>query len=888
MVKKSIKKTKKKINKNNLSIFLFTLLTLLFLAHSPLRADEALYSKKAVWAAFVDETDQPQFQCRLPITDAKQLITTFDRAMRPTTRQLVDCDDEPLYTEEIGYDASGNSDSQRIFYGYSAAPQTEINRTFDEKNNVTSLSFKQEGLPLRQIDYCYDQEGRLQQLVKADGVTLQLAYTAEGKLDRIYSSDATLDYLYSYDAIGKPILAENGLTGDRYRRHYSSEGRLAKEEIAGKASVLFEYDDQGSLIRTKLPDGSAILREYQEGVIKRIVRLSQEGAALYSQTFEEKDDLDRPIKVEMIGDLGPLEYGYDQEGGLNFIKSAFQNEEYQQKSAKEIELKRAIFSDEQAAVETTIYTYDNKEFILKEQQQGQKAITYSYDETNSPLIEGLSVVRDANGNAVQLYLPNGHHLSCRYDALNRLIEVVADERTRTLYGWDGWGRRISKRVEELQPANPHGEETWVVVEELTYLFEQGKEIGAINKEGDLIYLRLAASGPTTADHAAAIEANGRLFCPIHDVRGNLCGLIDPSTREIAQQYAYTAFGQERQQNANYDKNSPWRFAGKWTEEESGVICFGARFYHPLLRQWLSEDPLGYLDGWQRTIYAHNDPIRYTDPTGELSISLSLKKAWQDTCCLYERATEGIGSFIKKPIDTIAEKSFGKDLLTIAGYYQDLPEAGVYGNGEISDQVRITSINGVLNTRESLNETLELLSSTHAGVNIHYVFRPTTGIIGDLSDAFAMRIFGQSSLYAELLAETWRQLIEEMGGVGKGGTIIHYAHSLGGADTYAASKLMTAEEKRMIHIITIGTAKVIPQTTGFHHVVNYASCNDGIPWLSDPSGYLKGLFGASSHMLEELSSTSCLPFIEHLWAKGPYRELMHIMGEQFSKRFMPQS
>src|SRR5947207_763866 len=65
-------------------------------------------------------------------------------------------------------------------------------------------------------------------------------------------------------------------------------------------------------------------------------------------------------------------------------------------------------------------------------------------------------------------------------------------------------------------------------------------------------------------------------------------------------------------------------------------------------------------------------------------------------------------------------------LLAAGYYNDPLTAGVSGSGEASDLVRITFINGILNRHQDCMETAELISRTHGGTNVHYIYRPTEG------------------------------------------------------------------------------------------------------------------------------------------------------------------
>ena len=51
----------------------------------------------------------------------------------------------------------------------------------------------------------------------------------------------------------------------------------------------------------------------------------------------------------------------------------------------------------------------------------------------------------------------------------------------------------------------------------------------------------------------------------------------------------------------------------------GLICMGRRYYDPRLGRFISPDRvvpgIYQLDGWNRYHYAHNNPLRYIDPSG---------------------------------------------------------------------------------------------------------------------------------------------------------------------------------------------------------------------------------------------------------------------------------
>ena len=64
-------------------------------------------------------------------------------------------------------------------------------------------------------------------------------------------------------------------------------------------------------------------------------------------------------------------------------------------------------------------------------------------------------------------------------------------------------------------------------------------------------------------------------------------------------------------------STPYLYGGRFGAETdpSGLLYMRARYYHPLLRRFLSPDPIGFAGGLNWYVYAGNDPYQFGDPTG---------------------------------------------------------------------------------------------------------------------------------------------------------------------------------------------------------------------------------------------------------------------------------
>lgn len=258
------------------------------------------------------------------------------------------------------------------------------------------------------------------------------------------------------------------------------------------------------------------------------------------------------------------------------------------------------------------------------------------------------------------------------------------------------------------------------------------------------------------------------------------------------------------------------------------------------------------------------------------ITIENRPASTHEIACYASADKSSSSFASFEHAIYEEKDF---FSRMSGYNADPGEIGIY-EGEELDNVRITFINGVLNTKSDALVTARWLSESHGGVSIHYIFNPTGGWAWDLLKSTSVR-WGIVSDEALSVAQLWKKLIEEMGGPESEGTIIHYAHSIGACHTYAAKSLMTPEELKMIRLYTFGSPTIIPPDD-FQLVLNYIGVRDGVG-LMDIFGRIKAWIYDCSHIIY-VGSYLGIPFIDHLIQGGSYHLPIETLGKEFLEHF----
>lgn len=532
----------------------------------------------------------------------------------------------------------------------------------------------------------------------------------------------------------------------------------------------------------------------------------------------------------------------------------------------------------------------------------QNQATWILNDLNQVLNTETAEYRyDLNGNMIEKKEGN-IQWTFEYDALNRLIRIAKNQELACAYIYDAFHRRLAQTYYEWD-AQKH---IWKPIETENFLYDGEKEIGKSDGQGNLVELRILGLGKGSEIGAAiALELQGRIYAPIHDHNGSVRCLIDTQTKQVAEFYRYTAFGLEEIFAENHQRipasaiGNPWRFSSKRCDPFSALQFFGRRCYDPTLGRWTTPDPLFFYDASNLYTFVRNDPLTHCDPSGMFSMSsiwnTMTNKFWN--CWIYikrssDRFYKDLATELHLPKEmTFAFERVGKNIfgeLIFLGCQYEEAEINVYGQHELNNQVRVTFINGILTTQDTIIDNLELISQSHGGVNVHYIFRPTEGWTRDICQGILIKTayyLGFYSTYTYLLAEIWKTLIQEMGGVQGGGVIVHYAHSLGGTETDRARALLTPEEQKMIRVITLGSA-TLARKEGFASVVNYVSRSDGVSsFILEPFGHIRNCLDPNTNVIfrGNFFQWPCFP-CDHLLNGKTYQPIIIQLGEEFLIEF----
>ncbi len=498
---------------------------------------------------------------------------------------------------------------------------------YNSSGNLLSLT-EAEGTPEQRITRCrYNSAGQKEVLVKPDGIEIFYTYNAKGMLASIKSSDNSIFYRYEYNKNDLATKITDQLQNSTTAREYDSANRLVSEILANGLNVKYTHDKLGRLTQMDLPDGSGVAYVYNALNLTEVRRLRSSGEQIYSHIYQDYDLSGCLLSSKLIENAGKVNYSYDLQLRPRGISHPNWSQTVAANGYDPVSNLTQMTIQDGLGSTTCNFTYDDLYQLTSE--EGIAAHSYGTDsiynrvnkdqqpyEINSlnQLLQETDAqyAYDNSGNLTQ-EIKDGAITQYAYDALDRLTSIT-QENTKYVYSYDADSRRITKskfiRQNDLEP--------WSKDSEQLYLYQGQNEIGTV-VNGSLIELRVLGLGRGAEIGAAvALEIQGNLLAPLHDISGNVICLIDSATGECVEFYRYTAFGEEQLFNAAQGTlsesaySNQWRYSSKRKDVETGLIYFGQRFYNAGIGSWISCDPLGYADGPNLYAYLHNNPLTSID------------------------------------------------------------------------------------------------------------------------------------------------------------------------------------------------------------------------------------------------------------------------------------
>ena len=252
------------------------------------------------------------------------------------------------------------------------------------------------------------------------------------------------------------------------------------------------------------------------------------------------------------------------------------------------------------------YTFDRAGNIS---QQSGAAV---YDAVTDRLLSRVEVdgdrlfTYDRAGNLIQqTKLSDGEVRTFDYDALNRLVTLRKGGVLMARYAYDVLGRRIAKRVYSSASDGVPG---------FTRFIHHGDNVAFQADSGGTMGLQFTW-GLGTDDLRAVRDTAGQDYYIVQDKLGSVRSLVERDGTWRAG-VRFNPYGDLVALDSAGPKPPIWyAWTGREFDEETGWFYHRARYYSPLLRRFVQEDPIGYEGGTNLYAYVEGQALEATDPSG---------------------------------------------------------------------------------------------------------------------------------------------------------------------------------------------------------------------------------------------------------------------------------
>lgn len=582
----------------------------------------------------------------------------------PVYSQIATVTDPLSHTTTFGYDTKGNlttiTNALNKTTTITVNPQGQPLTIKDPLNNTTTFTYELGDLisvkdPLnRETKRMLDAAGRLRSIINPLGQ--KTVYTSDA-LDRItlltdaingvtqFGYDANSNLLtvtdaksqqtvYTYSNMNRTSTRKDPLLNTETYT-YDNNGNLATVLDRKSQTTTYTYDPLNRRTKATFQDGTSTNYTYDAG--NRITQVQEKDAsnvvtATITRTYDGLDRLTQEVTPQ-----GTINYTYD-----NASRRATMTVVGQPQVVYTYDNANRLTTIQQSTSTVTI-GYDDADRRTSVTYPNTNSITYAYNATSeltsltykqgASVLGDLTYTYDAAGNRIKTggsfarsnippaltttnYNANNQQTTFgtsteTYD-LNGNLATSTDAGVTTTYTWnarnqltgisktgltasftyDSFGRRTGKTI--------NGTTTNFVYDGLNPVQE---------KNGTTVTANLLTGLEIDEFFTRTDGAGSRALLP--DALSSTVALGDGSGT-LQTQYTYEPYGFTTQ-TGSASTNS-YKYTGR-EDDGTGLMYNRARYYHPRVQRFISEDPIKFRGGINLYRYVRNNPTRWTDPTG---------------------------------------------------------------------------------------------------------------------------------------------------------------------------------------------------------------------------------------------------------------------------------
>lgn len=538
---------------------------------------------------------------------------------------------------------------------YEYLPVGQLSKIIDPKGRETIFTYSAAGNLISKRDpagaltqYTYDNNGNTLTETNPRGQLKQISYNELNQVVGIQTPDD--QQFFTYDVNGEVLAAQNLVSQVTYQR--DSRKRLTGLSVVGRGTmssypthglsysydqndnktamastygqIAYGYDNLDRLVY--LSNSAGDVYNYEHDVSGRVSQLSRSASSTV-YAFADNTNLTsinhvrnsnsaslgyfnygydgRQLPVQKQSQLGNLNYGYDANGQLTSV----------------------------TGLSSESFTYDSLGNRLTDTNG-----SYNYEASTQRLLEDWQYTYqyDASGNMIAKLPKNpaGKAYQFSYTASNQLYQVkilasaLGQIEKEIFYTYDVLGRRMQKQLVDHLGSSSYLRKYIYDGENILAELDSSNNMLARYTHSPLAPDDILSVEITTDGVSAGIGTSIGKFYYLKDAIGSIADIQDHSGAKV-QSYEYSSFGKVnfvrnaigQDVTSNPQIKTPFMFAGREYEQETGMYFNRARYYDPSIGRFLQEDPYAGEQHEPMSVinkygYSANRPTIITDPSGK--------------------------------------------------------------------------------------------------------------------------------------------------------------------------------------------------------------------------------------------------------------------------------
>jgi RHS repeat-associated protein len=231
----------------------------------------------------------------------------------------------------------------------------------------------------------------------------------------------------------------------------------------------------------------------------------------------------------------------------------------------------------------------------------QKIYTLTYDKNGNLTKKQLSTDTNCTTDCTEYV----------WDSRNRLTQIKQNQTTSATYSYDAENRRIQTNITNNGATN-----------QVSYIYAGSQSVGEVRNQ-QLSHSLM--TGLQMDEHIARIALNQGATPQVKTYLTDALGSVIATAKadqSLEVGYAFSPYGQTQKvgvENQIAGSENSSQYTGR-ENDNNGLYFYRARYYDPVLKRFISEDPIGLAGGINSHAYVEGDPVSYIDPEGLWGVS----------------------------------------------------------------------------------------------------------------------------------------------------------------------------------------------------------------------------------------------------------------------------